>query len=132
MKISTMVITGACRELETFILESMPGLVPPGEGFFLLQQRGADEALAHADRLMPLQEQYAIRDILRTKAQLAWRGGVRNCLIMAGVGCRRSAPGFDECERFVRRELYEVDRWHLFDDIAVSCITPEPEIIMLC
>lgn len=132
MKITTVVITGARRELETFILESIPSFLPPDEGFFLLRRRGADEALAHADRIMPLQEQYFIRDMLRTKAQLAWQGGVRRCLIMGGVSCVRNAPGFEECEQFVRRELYEVNRWHLFDDIGLACVTPKPEIVMLC
>lgn len=132
MRVTTMVITGTRRELHGFILECIPELLPRDEGFFLLQQRGADEALAHADRTMPSQEQFLIRDVLHTESQLAWRGGVRRCLIVSGVACARGAPGFEECERFVRRELYEVDRWHLFDDISLACVTPSPEIVMLC
>lgn len=132
MKITTLVITGACRELETFILESIPSLLPQDEGFFLLQKRGADEALAHADRIMPVSEQYLIRDIIRTKAQRAWQDGMRRCVIMGSVRCRRGAPGFEECEHFVRRELYEVNRWHLFETVCLACVTPEPEIILLC
>lgn len=132
LRISTMVITGARQEFNPFIRETIARLLPPEEGFYFVHQRGAEEALARADRLMPPQEQFAIRDILHTKSQLARNGGVTRCVLVGSVACLRGRDGFEECERLVRRERFEVSEWHVFTDVRAACLTPEPEIVLLC
>lgn len=131
MHTTAAIITGARREFTPFILDSARRILGPDESPRLIFQPYAEEALAHEDRFMPPAEQYAIRDILRTKAQLAWRDGVRRCLIVGFVLCDRVAQRFEECTHLVKRELYEVDEWHIFEDLSIACLTPAPEMVLL-
>lgn len=130
-KTTTLVITGAHERFVPFIRDSVRDLLQD-EGFHVLRQRGAEEALAHDDRKMAPQEQFLIRDILYTQSHMACLVGMRRCLLMGCVDQNLDAAEFKKCESIVWRELDEVKEWGFFKDIGGACFTPRPEIVLLC
>jgi len=119
------IITGAEKRFEPLFRRFGEGLLQTDE-FDLIQVPGAEVALArvHDPRFAPPEMQFAVRDIIETRARESCNRGSQLCVIVGKVACNCGAPGYDECVQLVRREWEEVRKWG-FRESMLACFTPQ-------
>lgn len=131
------IITGASQQfmplVEHFAESVLQDEDSPFQKLVLINQRGADEALAGADWTMPPPEQEAVREAVRTKTYLAWlRYKITHCVVVTAIDLSWSESGFEEGKKFALREWEQIWKWHFFgNNIRVGFFTPEGAIALL-
>jgi hypothetical protein len=124
MKQVATIITGAEKRFEPIFRRFGEGLLKT-DRFDLIQVPGAEVALARVrgPQFSPVEAQFAVRDIIETRARDSCNHGSLLCVIVAQVACNQGAPGYDECVRLVKREREEVRKWG-FREFMLACFTP--------
>lgn len=131
MSVVAAVITGASKKFAPQIEAHASALLREGDHYAYIYYPGAEAALAQENSLMDPSQQFAIRDILESKALVARNLGARLCVIVGAIACDPDSVNYEICAQIVRRERDMVAKWNLFSEIMPACLTPHCGVIPL-